>query len=57
MDVTTIVTAVATIVIGVVAAFYLSFKKSAQSDGVENYKDLVVKEVDELATKLEEKSE
>ena len=54
MDFNAIILAVAGIVVGVLATLYIKFRSSVKADGVEDWKDVVVTEVDSLTDKIEE---
>lgn len=54
MDFNAIILAVAGIVVGVLATLYIKFRASVKADNVQDWKDVVVEEVDSLTDKIEE---
>jgi hypothetical protein len=49
----TLIAAAGGLVVGLVAAFYGTFRKAAKADDVQNWKDEVGKAVDGLAEKID----
>ena len=54
IDWSVILAAVGGVVVALIAGFYAGFRKSVKDDGVQDWKDEVVKSIDSLAKKVDE---